>query len=128
MCLKMCLYNPRRINADRLRGLLAGWTDELEESDFKHGCLAGNLCQEMAEKSPEFRKTLDRCFDQMQGYFTACLEQAQQAGEIDAREDPAALAEFVYNGWQGALLRMKTSRSRKPLDSFQKLLFERVLH
>jgi len=64
----------------------------------------------------------------MQGYFTACLEQAQQAGEIDAREDPAALAEFVYNGWQGALLRMKTSRSRKPLDSFQKLLFERVLH
>jgi len=112
---------------ERLQKLFADWTDALEERGFTGGCLAGNLCQELAARSPEFQSALGGWFDQLQTHFADCIQEAQAEGEVAASEDPDALAEFVYNGWQGALLRMKAAKQRRPLDEFRRLLFEKVL-
>ncbi len=111
----------------RLKRLFSSWTDQAERGDFKRGCLAGLLCQEMASKNAVFQRETSRVFDALQGYFEDSLRAAQQASEISTREDPSALAEFLLNSWQGALLRMKASKSRQPLERFQAQVFGAVL-
>ncbi len=51
------------------------------------------------------------------------LFEAQQAGDLDARHDPAELAGFLYHAWQGALLRMKATRTDRPLQQFRQVAF-----
>ncbi len=111
----------------RLQRLFEVWTDLSEAGDFRRGCLAGTLCQEMAAKNAKFRVAVHEVFATIQGYFEACLRAAQQAGEIAASEDIDGLASFMLNGWQGALLRMKASQSRVPLDHFQAQVFGKLL-
>lgn len=111
----------------RLRRLFEIWTDLSEAGDFRRGCLAGTLCQEMAAKNPIFRQAVSDVFAIIQGYFETCLQAAQQAGEIPPSEDIGALAAFMLNSWQGALLRMKATKSRAPLEHFQVQLFDKVL-
>ena len=47
-----------------------------------------------------------------------CLEQAREQGDIRAETDCPALAEFIGNAWEGALLRMKVGSSVAPLKIF----------
>ena len=55
------------------------------------------------------------------------LDAAREAGEIRADADPMQLAEFVFNAWEGTLMRMKASRNREPLQAFLQTL-PQILH
>lgn len=112
---------------DRLRRLFASWTDQAERGDFRRGCLAGLLCQEMASKNAVFQRETARVFSVLQGYLEDGIRAAQQANEMASRDDPSEVAEFLLNSWQGALLRMKASKSRQPLERFQAQIFDKVL-
>ena len=59
--------------------------------------------------------------------LAGCLKAAQQQGQISAALDPVETAEFIYNSWQGALLRMKVTKSMTPLQTFEKMLFDVIL-
>jgi hypothetical protein len=50
-----------------------------------------------------------------------------QAGEISRDIDPSALADFLLNSFEGAMLRMKVEKDSSPLDHFMTLVFSRVL-
>ena len=112
---------------ERLERLFDSFIDVARASGFKQGCLAGRLCQELADDNPEFRVELDRGFDRVQEYFTQLLFEAQQAGDLSASEDPAEIAAFLYNAWQGALLRMKATADDRPLQQFKRVVFGRIL-
>ena len=43
------------------------------------------------------------------------------------RADPATLADFILNSWEGALLRMKAEHSVRPLKQASKIMFESIL-
>ena len=111
----------------RLQVLFDEMIDDAREGGYSRGCLAGNLCQELAGSNPTFRDEIDGLFRQAQRYITEVLFEAQQAGELSADEDPDELAAFVYNSWQGALLRMKATGSDRPLQQFRKVVFDRLL-
>lgn len=111
----------------RMRTLFRGWTDALFRENNGCGCFAGNLSQELASQSPVVRLALDRAFAKMQAYYSTCLLQAQAAGEIDKNDDPKLLASFIYNAWQGALVRAKAQHNTKPLKQFQTIVFDRLL-
>ncbi len=112
---------------ERLRRLFEIWTRQAEQGAFRRGCLAGTLCQEMAAKNARFQSRLSQIFAESQSAFESCLRAAQEAGELSRSEDPDELAEFIINGWQGAMLRMKASKTSKPLERFRRLLFKKVL-
>ncbi|MEI9999442.1 MAG: TetR/AcrR family transcriptional regulator [Verrucomicrobiota bacterium] len=46
------------------------------------------------------------------------IRQAQKEGDIDRKDDPALLARFLGNSWEGATNYSKVVRNRKPLDDF----------
>ncbi|MFO0910788.1 MAG: TetR family transcriptional regulator C-terminal domain-containing protein [Isosphaeraceae bacterium] len=100
----------------------------VESRQCRNGCLVGNLSQELADQSEAFRLRLDEVFRGWIGRYEACLREAQADGELSNEVDPADLAEFWVCGWQGAILRAKTTRSLSPVRTFLNLMFGYVLH
>lgn len=111
----------------RFRSLFQGWVDDHFTGNNGCGCLAGNLTQELATQIPALRSTVDRAFNTLQSYYAACLRQAQDAGEIDRNADTDQLAAFIYNAWQGALVRTKAQGNTKALEHFLDIVFGKVL-
>ena len=111
----------------RLDALLRQWaeTDFLEQDAC--GCFAGNLSQELANRNESVRAALEKSFETLEGYYIRCLQQAQDLGEISADHDVGRLGGFVYNGWQGALVRAKSTRSAEPLTQFRDIVFRQLL-
>ncbi len=95
-----------------------------QELDCKGGGLIGNFAQEMADSSQQFRQVVASVMDDWKGYFVACLEQAQDAGELSRHLQVDALAEVLLNSWEGALLKMKVVKTIAPLQDFLKVFFE----
>lgn len=85
---------------------------------FRRGCLIGNLGQEMGALPEDYRATLIAVLAGWQEMTAACLRAAQAAGEIDANQDPNALAALFWTGWEGAVLRAKLERDPAPLRQF----------
>jgi hypothetical protein len=52
-------------------------------------------------------------------------DRGRQGGKI--RSDLQADATFLLSSWQGAMMRMKVDRSRKPIEQFKRVLFATVL-
>lgn len=112
---------------ERLRSILQTWSEKSWADYDGCGCLTGNLCQELAKQNVQVQQAVDRSFNQVQSYFVACLTEAQAAGELDQKADPERLAAFIYNAWQGALLRSKAQGNTQALSHFQAVVFDLLL-
>ena len=110
-----------------MRALFDGWTRLFRDGESACGCLVGNLTQEMANQNSTVRAAVAAAFDRMQRYYVTCLREAQATGAIGAGEDPEALAAFIHNAWQGALIRAKAMADAAPLDDFQEIVFKKLL-
>ena len=117
------LCNPALSPLSRLRAFVVDATDGMARHGFRRGCLIGNLGQEMGALPESFRARLKETFEDWQARFSACLVEAQQAGELAPDADTAQLAAFFWIGWEGAVLRAKLERSAQPLETFAGLFF-----
>ncbi len=89
----------------------------------KLGCIMGNFSGELADVNEKFRQLLDKEFDSLESIITGCIKEGQEAGEINTSLDPATLGSFLLNGWHGALIRMKSTGTVKPLEDFKTMAF-----
>jgi len=55
------------------------------------------------------------------------IGEAQRAGALSKYLPPKAIAEFVINAWEGALLRAQVDKDRGPLQLFLKVTFSKIL-
>jgi len=111
----------------RLRNFFEVGCAQLESEQCKGGCIVGNLAQELADQNETFREHLNIALNHWQSLFTACLKEAQDKGDIPGNENVEVLSQFLMNGWEGAILRMKVTKSMEPLHNFLSVLFEKVL-
>ncbi len=93
---------------------------------LEYHCFIGSLSFEMAELCAPIAEQVQAILQRSQEILRDCLEEARVAGELAADSDCAALAEFIGNAWEGALLRMKVSAAVAPLEVFLNQL-ERLL-
>jgi TetR/AcrR family transcriptional repressor of nem operon len=91
------------------------------------GCLLGNLSLELADHSDAIQILLHQSFSDWQAAIAAVLLEAKQRGELPPTAKPEALAAFLLNSYEGALLRSKADRSNRPLDVFLDLTFGLLL-
>jgi TetR/AcrR family transcriptional regulator, transcriptional repressor for nem operon len=117
------LSNTQLSPLQRLHAFVEAATRGMERHAFRRGCLIGNLGQEMGALPESFRLRLQDTFLDWQARFAACLEEARQTGQLAPGANPAALAEFFWIGWEGAVLRAKLERSTTPLDAFARGFF-----
>lgn len=88
------------------------------EGGYVLGCPIGNLVQELAGQTEVFRRRLAVSLAGLTGFFEKLVQAGQSTGEFDPSLDAVDVAGFLAGAWQGALLRMKTDQSDRPLAAF----------
>jgi TetR/AcrR family transcriptional repressor of nem operon len=93
-----------------------------ESRSYTTGCFVGNLCQELADTNAAVAEKAEYLFRIYTTALARCIRSAQNAGEVGRDADPDRLAEAIFNSWEGAILRMKSSRNILPLNAFLDML------
>ena len=88
---------------------------ELERTDFKGGCLLGNLMGELSDTSDLCRMALQNALNDYRNVWEEGLRRGQKEKRIRADKSANEMADLWVNAWQGALLRMKIEQSTEPL-------------
>lgn len=107
---------------ERVKAFFAGNIQMLEGFQYQMGCLVGNFSEEMGDLSDRLAKTADEIMSAIVKDIEQCLNE-----DPISSEDHRQLAEFLVNSFQGAMLRMKSSRNRRPLDVFL-LMMDQLLN
>ena len=123
---KEALDNRSLSPRQRLKRYLDIISDVLADAKWNRGCLIGDFSLETTSQSKRLRQRLEAIFQEWRAPFTACIAEAQTAGEIDATFDPMDLAEFLLASWEGAILRMKVERGPAALDRFKNIVLQTV--
>lgn len=103
---------------ERLFAFFTARANEYRDSNFEMGCFLGTMCQEMADSSEHIREVLREVLAEQTATVEAVLKEAQEQGETDPDLDTSTAAEFLFNAWEGALMRMKAAKCAHPLDAF----------
>ena len=111
----------------RLRGHFEFLAERLACVGFERGCMLGRFAAEMTQEYPRMCEELRLVFETWCDAVEQVLREAQAAGEVDPRHDPALLARYVVNSWEGATIRVKLTQDRKPLDDFFQVTFKGLL-
>jgi len=109
------LQNPELDALSALRLDFAELSAELENNEFKGGCLLGNVMGESADTSDLCRDALTIAVRRYRDLLQTGLAKAQQQGAVRTDKSTQTLADLLTNAWQGALLRMKIEQSSEPL-------------
>lgn len=94
-----------------------------KDKEYRKGCLIGNLTEEMADINIKIAEVVEKSHHEITNKIYECLKGEQL--NIN-NEEKKQLAYFIVNSWQGALLRMKSSKDSKPLDAFY-IQLEKIL-
>jgi TetR/AcrR family transcriptional regulator, transcriptional repressor for nem operon len=90
----------------------------VSQNDYTRGCFVGNMCQELADTNIAIAKKAEYLFRRYTVALARCIKELQQTHGSGQRLDADKLAEFIFNSWEGAMLRMKSSRNPQPLNAF----------
>ena len=91
------------------------------------GCLIGAMSLEIADHIPKLQAQLQSMYVGWQGGIADVLRQAMKRGDLPKSSKPDALAEFILNSYEGALVRMKAEQNSSPLKNFLYYTFHVLL-
>jgi TetR/AcrR family transcriptional repressor of nem operon len=109
-----------RRHFDRINALYA-------DSHFTRNCILGGFSAELANQSEAIRESLRKLYGQWTKDLEAAIAEAQAKGEIANKTKASDMAAFLLDSYEGALLRARVERSRKPFDRFMKFAFSELL-
>lgn len=92
------------------------------DSGVTGGCFIGNMCQEMSDSSEVIRLKVRQLLRNNTEAIEAVLEEARRQGSLSSPQPSSVLAEYLFNAWEGTVMRMKAAKCREPLDAFLALL------
>lgn len=119
--------DPQYDSITKLREFFKSHNEMFESENFEGGCPIGNLAQEMSDQDEIFRKKIEKTISLYLDASTKLIEEAKKEGTITTNYPAQSLAEFIFNSWEGAIIRMKVEKSLTPLIHFDKLVFEHLL-
>ncbi len=113
--LSLHLQNSALSTLEKIDAFYHFYLQAFSESGFSFGCPIGNLSQELTDLCPLFASKLNTSLKNMCQVFSQVIEQGMKKNEITLSLDPQQTADFIVDSWEGALLRMKLSKSDEPL-------------
>ena len=99
----------------------------LDELDYKMGCMALNLGNEMSDHSEAIRKAIVAKESFVKGTIIAALKEGQEAGDIKSTLSPESMINFIEDAWKGAMVTTKEYRTEEPLNNFLDVLNKVIL-
>jgi TetR/AcrR family transcriptional repressor of nem operon len=126
--LKQALLNEDKSPLINLKKYFIDFMEEQNHTlNCSKGCLMSNLTMEMADRSMAFQEKVKENFEEITSVFESCLNNAKQQNEIDENLNTALMANFIYNSWQGSIIRMKADKSTDALWKFYNIVFDKLL-
>jgi TetR/AcrR family transcriptional repressor of nem operon len=111
----------------RLRKYFEGLADRALKTESWSGCLLANFACELSNQSPLIREQVAVAFAEWSDEIAVVIGEAQRVGALSKDLPSKALAEFLINAWEGALLRARVDKDRAPLQLFLKVTFSKIL-
>ncbi len=119
-------FNDKKLTPlARLNAFIENAKLGMEKYHYARGCLVGNLGQELSQLDDPFRHQIESVFLNWEKQLSQLFKHAQRVGEIDDDIDCDDLALYFWIGWEGAVLRAKLVKNKKPLQTFQEHFFLR---
>jgi TetR/AcrR family transcriptional regulator, transcriptional repressor for nem operon len=112
---------------ERLQRHFAAMNQRYADLGYSRGCLLGNFSAELADHSPLIRERLAALSASWTEEIAEALRDGQADGSISSATDPAELAAFLLDAYEGALLRARVDKSGAPLERFVTMAFTRLL-
>ncbi len=103
--------------AQRLMKYWQVWRESQSFSDCQGKCLAVKLGAEVADLSDSMRLTLKSGTAGIIGRLAEALEKGIAEGSLTLDDEPARVAESLYQLWVGASVMVKIVRTTEPFDS-----------
>lgn len=113
---------------ERLRIYFGALFDAALGPDFEKGCMIGNFSTELSDQSPEIRERLAAIYAAWTRSVESCVREAQNAKRVRLDLPASAVASFLINSWEGAVLRARVERDRSPLVQFEQVVFAGVFN
>ena len=111
----------------RLKRYFADLVKTYGQSGSVRGCMLGRFSLDMASESAQLRKRVSASFEGWQQTIATAIGQAVAQKELPPGLDPASVAAFLLNSWQGALVRSQAEESDAALKTFMHFAFEVLL-
>lgn len=109
---------------ERLRRFFRAYAARMDAEGFRTGCLFGVLALDAGAVGPVVRDRIDAGLAAFAAALAPHVRAARDEGSLAQDTDPDALAAFLVDAWQGALLRMRVERSGAPLQRFERVVFD----
>ena len=107
---------------DRIRGFFNFMINGFEENDFSKGCFIGKITQEVSGSNEAIRELTEEIQNEIMKKIAKNIKEAKDNNQLNQAVNEDVLAEFIYDSWQGALIRIKATRKRETLDNFYSVL------
>jgi TetR/AcrR family transcriptional repressor of nem operon len=111
----------------RLRGHFERLNEIFVRAKFERGCLLGNFSAELSNQSAVIRRELAALYGRWSRDIELAIADGQAEGTIPRDKNAAAIAAFLLDAYEGALLRARVERSRAPFDRFMQFAFDGTL-
>ena len=82
----------------------------------------------MGDLSPAFQEKLLSTVEKMINKFYTILHEAQQHSEISQDIDIQQLSSFMFDGLQGALIRMKLIKNEQALITYKSFIIDYIFN
>jgi len=121
--LKKQLSKPGLSPLERLKAMYQGNIAFHSKEQCRYGCLLNNFSLELGGLSDEMMRVMGAEFEQYTSHLAACIAEGQADGSISKALPAQDLADYLHNNWNGAVVRMKATRSTAPLKLFMQTAF-----
>jgi TetR/AcrR family transcriptional repressor of nem operon len=111
------LAKPRQTMAARLMAYWQNWQDTQSMLDCQGKCLAVKLGAEVADLSEAMRAVLKSGTAGIMARLASAIEAGAAEGSLSVDDDPALVAQNLYQLWLGASVMVKIVRTRQPFEA-----------
>ena len=111
----------------RLKSYFHGLDQFNRKNKYRPGCMVGNLSTEMSDQSPLIRERLAVILATWTRAIEDCVRQAQADGSLRRDMEAKAIAAFLLNSWEGAVMRTKVDRTRAAYEQFDQIVFKSLV-
>jgi TetR/AcrR family transcriptional repressor of nem operon len=108
---------------DRLRKYFRGLGERGRMSEYRTGCMIGNMGTEMPDQSPLLRERLAIVLAAWTRAIESCVREAQVDGALRRDLDARTVAAFLLNSFEGAIMRSKVDRDAGAFTAFEDVVF-----